>query len=64
MPARKGNGNCMTISHKDCGDWIPACAGMTVRYMGMTLKNMGGMLQLFGNESEHIINELNEALAA
>ncbi len=52
----------MMISHKDCGNWIPAFAGMTAGYVGMKLKDVG-MLQLFGNKTDNIINELNEALA-
>ena len=47
------------ILFEDYGDWIPAFAGMTVKYM-----RRGKMWQLFGDESESIINELNEALAA
>jgi len=51
------------VSCKDCGNWIPAFAGMTSGYVGMKLKNKV-MLQLLGNETESIINELNEVLAA
>jgi hypothetical protein len=54
----------MMILCKDYGGWIPAFAGMTVGYVGMKLKDMGGMLRLFGSESESIIAELNWALAA
>jgi hypothetical protein len=45
-------------------DWIPACAGMTDVYIGLTLKYMDGMLSFFVSNSDGIIKELNEALAA
>jgi hypothetical protein len=48
----------------DYKDWIPACAGMTDVYIGLTLKYMGGMSSFFVSNSDGIIKELNEALAA
>ncbi|SPD72928.1 hypothetical protein PITCH_A160003 [uncultured Desulfobacterium sp.] len=46
----------------DCNNWIPACAGMTDKYIGMTLKNMGVLSSLFVSKADGIIKELNEVL--